>query len=149
METDTFFWQLMQKLPETLWVEGRSFSSALGDQLLKLNYDWSLHLEDTVKATVEPRPGVSEVTLKILQEQRLPQGGWNYFEKYSNLSNWVCPLVEVKVAPGEQLVAGADNRLHLRIVEDSKLHDWPDKHFDVVVPLDAQRRALQPWRIRV
>ncbi|MBI3923687.1 MAG: hypothetical protein HY318_19865, partial [Armatimonadetes bacterium] len=135
-ETTPLTWDLSTvSQPGTLWVEGLAASDAVGDQVLEATYDWCIHLDDNVQATVEPREGDSEAVLKILQKKRSGTG-FIYSWASGDLSNWVYPVVEVKVAPGEQLVAPESGVLHLRVEEDSSLHAWADRHFDIAVLLN-------------
>ena len=60
--------------PGTLYVEGLAVSDTLADQLLRASYDWCIHMEDTVRATVEPRSGESAAALKLFTVAR-DQGG--------------------------------------------------------------------------
>lgn len=91
--------------PYQVWVEGRSISNEIGDQIFTLTHEWGdIVSQDSVIATVEARAGDSEVSLHVCSpawdgQGRLIPGP----EKDDPIGGWMLIALQIKLGPGERL----------------------------------------------
>jgi hypothetical protein len=110
-------------MPQLLYLEGQEVSDDDGDQIIKAEYYWGeykldLYCEDTVKATVKPRDGDSEVSICVFNPAKNSQGvNIPGVEKYSPIGGKMFVGLKIKVGPGERL-ATALQSMTVKIQDD-------------------------------